>query len=148
MKIAVLCGGLSNERDVSISSGTGAARALRERGHQVVLMDLFLGYTRPFNDPDEVFTAQAELGSAAIGDTSPDLSKVRSLRPDPECIVGPNVLTICRAADIVFLALHGEEGENGKVQALLDLHGIPYTGSGFVGGAIAMNTALSTMLFR
>ena len=43
MKIAVLCGGLSNERDVSISTGTGAARALREKGHQVVLMDLFLG---------------------------------------------------------------------------------------------------------
>lgn len=148
MRIAVLCGGLSNERDVSISTGTGAARALRERGHQVVLMDLFLGYDRPFADPDEVFTSSEELGKAAIGDTSPDLAQVRAMRPDPECIVGPNVLTICRAADIVFLALHGEEGENGKVQALLDLHGIPYTGSGYLGSAIAMNKALSKMLFR
>ena len=148
MKIAVLCGGLSNERDVSVSTGTGAARALRANGHQVVLMDLFLGYDRPFADPDEVFTAEGELASAAIGDMSPDLDAVRAMRPDPECIVGPNVLTICRAADIVFLALHGEEGENGKVQALLDLHGIPYTGSGYLGSAIAMNKGLSKMLFR
>lgn len=148
MKIAVLCGGLSNERDVSISTGTGAARALRERGHQVVLMDLFLGCQKAFDDPEELFSAREELGSAAIGDTSPDLAEVRAMRPDPECIVGPNVLTVCRAADIVFLALHGEEGENGKVQALLDLHGIPYTGSGYLGSAIAMNKALSKMLFR
>ena len=148
MKIAVLCGGLSNERDVSISTGTGAARALREKGHQVVLMDLFLGYTQPFDDPAEVFAANTLLGSAAIGDISPDLSAVRAMRPDPECIVGPNVLTICRAADIVFLALHGEEGENGKVQALLDLNGIPYTGAGYLGSAIAMNKGLSKMLFR
>ena len=148
MKIAVLCGGLSNERDVSISTGTGAARALRANGHQVVLMDLFLGWSRPFADPAEVFTSSEELGSAAIGDTSPDLAQVRAMRPDPECIVGPNVLAICRAADIVFLAMHGEEGENGKVQALLDLHGIPYTGSGYLGSAIAMNKSLSKMLFR
>ena len=73
MKIAVLCGGLSNERDVSISTGTGAARALRALGHQVVLMDLFLGYPRPFADASEVFTVREELGSAAIGDHSPDL---------------------------------------------------------------------------
>ena len=148
MKIAVLCGGLSNERDVSISTGTGAARALRERGHQVVLMDLFLGYDRPFSDPEAVFAAGEAFGSAAIGDISPDIDAVRAMRPDPECIVGPNVLTICRAADIVFLALHGEEGENGKVQALLDLNGIPYTGSGYLGSAIAMNKGLSKMLFR
>ena len=148
MRIAVLCGGLSNERDVSISTGTGAARALRQNGHAVVLMDLFLGYDRPFADPGEVFTSTEELGNAVIGDASPDLAQVRAMRPDPECIVGPNVLTICRAADIVFLALHGEEGENGKVQALLDLHGIPYTGSGYLGSAIAMNKALSKMLFR
>ncbi len=148
MKIAVLCGGLSNERDVSISTGTGAARALRERGHQVVLMDLFLGYDRPFSDPDEAFSAQQDFGSAAIGDLSPDLNAVRAMRPDPECLIGPNVLTICSAADVVFLALHGEEGENGKVQALLDLHGIPYTGSGYLGSALAMNKGLSKLLFR
>ena len=92
MKIAVLCGGLSNERDVSISTGTGAARALREKGHRVVLLDLFLGYDRPLDDPEEVFAADGELGSAVIGDMSPDLASVRAMRPDPECIVGPNVL--------------------------------------------------------
>ena len=148
MKIAVLCGGLSNERDVSISTGTGAARALLANGHRVVLMDLFLGYDKPFADPEEVFSAEVTLASAAIGDASPDLAAVRAMRPDPDCIVGPNVLPICRAADIVFLALHGEEGENGKVQALLDLNGIPYTGSGYLGSAIAMNKGLSKLLFR
>ena len=148
LKIAVLCGGLSNERDVSISTGTGAARALRACGHSVVLMDLFLGYDRPFSDPAEVFSGDAELGSAAIGSSSPDLDAVRAMRPDPECIVGPNVLTICRAADVVFLALHGEEGENGKVQALLDMYGVPYTGSGYLGSALAMNKGLSKLLFR
>ncbi len=148
MKIAVLCGGLSNERDVSISTGVGAARALRSAGHQVVLMDLYLGYDKPFSDPKEVFSAQTEFISASIGSTSPDLNAVRAMRPDSECIVGPNVLTICRAADIVFLALHGEAGENGKVQALLDLNGIPYTGSGYLGSAIAMNKGLSKALFR
>ena len=61
MKIAVLCGGVSNERDVSVSTGTGAARALREKGHQVVLMDLFLGYDRPFADPAEVFAARQDF---------------------------------------------------------------------------------------
>lgn len=148
MKIAVLCGGLSNERDVSISTGTGAARALREKGHQVALIDLFLGWDRPFADPAEVFTAQEEPGSAVIGDFSPDLDRVRAMRDDPDCLIGPNVLTICRAADIVFLALHGEAGENGKLQALLDLYGIPYTGAGYLGSAIAMNKGLSKMLFR
>ncbi len=148
MRIAVLCGGLSNERDVSISTGTGAARALRENGHQVALLDLYLGWDRPFSDPAEAFSDDAALGSAVIGDASPDLDEVRAMRPDPECIVGPNVLEICRAADVVFLALHGEAGENGKVQALLDLNGIPYTGSGYLGSAIAMNKGLSKMLFR
>ncbi len=148
MKIAVLCGGLSNERDVSISTGTGAARALRAGGHRVALIDLFLGYDRPLDDPDEVFTADSRTEDVTIGDTSPDLNAVRAMRPDPACVVGPNVLTICRAADVVFLALHGEEGENGKVQALLDLNGIPYTGSGYLGSAIAMNKGLSKTLFR
>ena len=148
MKIVVLCGGLSHERDVSISSGTGVARALRERGHKVVLLDLFLGYDGCMDIPDAVFFDGADLGPAAIGELSPDLEQVRAMRCDPECILGPNVLTLCRMADMVFLALHGEEGENGKVQAALDLHGIRYTGSGYLGSAIAMNKGLTKMVLR
>ena len=148
MKILVLCGGLSNERDVSFSTGTGAASALRELGHQVVLLDLFLGYPGDLEDPDALFSMGAELASVSIGEASPDLEQVRAMRPDPECIVGPNVLALSKAADIVFLALHGEEGENGKVQAMLDLHGIKYTGSGYLGSAIAMNKGLTKTILR
>ena len=148
MKIAVVCGGLSNERDVSISTGTGAARALSANGHQVVLIDLYLGYTAPFGDPDEVFARGSDLGDAGVGEFSPDLEQIRALRPDSEVRVGPNVLKLCRAADVVFLALHGEEGENGKMQALLDMFGVKYTGSGYLGSALAMNKELSKLLFR
>ena len=148
MNILVLCGGLSNERDVSFSTGTGAARALRERGHNVVLMDLFLGYPGELADPSVLFTSETALDTVSIGENSPDLDAVRAMRPDPECIVGPNVLAVSKAADIVFLALHGEEGENGKLQAMLDLHGIRYTGSGYLGSAIAMNKGLTKMVLH
>ena len=148
MKIVVLCGGLSNERDVSISTGTGATRALRENGHEVVLVDLYLGLTEPVTDPDAIFRAGTALSAAAIGETSPDLDAVRAMRPDPDCRIGPGVLALCRAADMVFLALHGEEGENGKLQATLDLHGVRYTGSGYLGSALAMNKGLTKTLLR
>lgn len=148
MKIVVLCGGLSNERDVSISTGTGVYRALKERGHKAILLDLFLGYDQAFESAEEVFERGADLGSAKIGEASPDLQQVRAMRADADCIIGPNVLTLCKAADIVFLALHGEEGENGKLQATLDLHGIKYTGSGYLGSAIAMNKGLSKTMFH
>lgn len=143
MNIVVLCGGLSSERDVSISTGTGAARALRQRGHKVVLLDLFLGYDGCFNDPLEVFTSDAENVQVSIAEAAPDLEAVRAMRDFDPCRIGPHVLELCRAADIVFLALHGEEGENGKLQATLDLHGVKYTGSGYLGSAIAMNKSLT-----
>ena len=148
MNIVVLCGGLSNERDVSLSTGTGAANALCALGHNAVLIDLYLGYTEPFDDPAEVFARAAELGGRKIGESSPDLDAVRAMRPDADCLIGPNVLTLCRAADFVFLALHGEEGENGKLQATLDVHGVRYTGSGYLGSAIAMNKGLTKALLR
>ncbi len=143
MNIVVLCGGLSSERDVSISTGTGAARALKERGHNVVLVDLYLGYTESFASPLEVFARAGETADVSISEFAPDLDAVRAMRADSDCRIGPNVLALAKAADIVFLALHGEEGENGKLQATLDLHGIKYTGSGYLGSAIAMNKSLT-----
>ena len=149
LKIAVLCGGLSPEREVSISSGTGVAAALAARGHRVALADLFLGLPGPLGDPEERFRSEAVAAAGQIGTLSPDLAAVRALRPDAGgAIVGPNVPELCRAADIVFLALHGADGENGKVQALLDLYGIRYTGSGCLGSAVAMDKAVSKALFR
>lgn len=142
MKIAVLCGGLSHERDVSISSGTGIARALRERGHHVALVDLFLGCTESPDTVEEAFTARGQNEEFSVSEAAPDMEAVRAMRPGRE-LIGPNVLEICRHADIVFLALHGEEGENGKLQALLDLYGVRYTGSGCLGSVLAMNKSLT-----
>ncbi len=141
MNIVVLCGGLSNERDVSISSGTGVARALREKGHKAVLIDLYLGYTEPFASPAEVFERGGNISDFSVAEAAPDLDKVRAM--GGAHAIGPNVLKICEYADITFLALHGEEGENGKLQATLDLHGIKYTGSGYLGSALAMNKSLT-----
>lgn len=140
MNIVVLCGGLSNERDVSISSGTGVARALREKGHKALLVDLYLGYTEPFDDPAEVFERCGSIADFSVKEAAPDLDAVRAMGGG--CAIGPNVLRLCEAADMSFLALHGEEGENGKLQATLDLHGIRYTGSGYLGSALAMNKSL------
>ena len=147
MYIAVICGGLSAERDVSISSGTGAARALRARGHKVALVDLFLGNPSAVNDPRSVFTSDAGDSVYSVRETEPDLDEIRAQRGG-KGLIGPGVIEICRAADIAFLALHGAEGENGKLQACLDLYGVPYTGSGYLGSALAMDKELSKILFR
>ena len=145
MKIAVLCGGLSNERDVSISSGTCIARALRERGHAVALIDLFLGCESESEGKDGVdglFTSEERDGAFSVAEAAPDLAQVRAMRPG-QGLIGPGVMEACSAADIVFLALHGDEGENGKLQAVLDVHGVRYTGSGYLGSALAMDKSLT-----
>lgn len=147
MKIAVVCGGLSNERDVSLSGGVGIARALRGLGHRVALVDLFLGRTGDGEDADGAFTLEDDAGSFAVGENAPDLEAVRAMRPG-QGLVGPGVLEICKAADIAFLALHGDEGENGKLQAYFDINGVRYTGSGYLGSALAMDKALTKALLR
>ena len=147
MKIAVICGGMSQERDVSISTGTKAALALRERGHSVALVDLFFGNPNAIEDPDSAFSAVATQDSYSVGTAEPDLAAVRTQRGG-EGVLGPGVIEICRAADIAFLALHGAEGENGKLQACLDLYGVPYTGSGYLGSALAMNKEMTKIMFR
>lgn len=146
MKIAVICGGLSNERDVSITSGSCVARALRERGHEVVLVDLFLGYNGEFENVNELFKAEQDGFSYSVSEEAPDLNKL--LDESNGIRIGTNVIDICKAADICFLALHGEEGENGKLQATLDMYGIKYTGSGYIGSALAMNKELSKIQFK
>ena len=147
MKIAVVCGGMSRERDVSISTGTCVARALRERGHMVALVDLFLGDPQGTEDPMSVFSTEAKNDIFSVGESAPDLEAVRRKRDGNE-LLGPGVIEICRAADITFLALHGAEGENGKLQACLDLYGIKYTGSGYLGSALAMNKELTKIQFQ
>ncbi len=145
MKICVLCGGRSNERDVSLSTGTMVARALRTSGHQVVLMDVCEGMELSDCTPSELYSLQLPIEERTISDKSPDVSRFFGRK---EGYFGKNVLEICREADIVFNALHGDEGENGKLQAAFDLLGIRYTGSGMEGCILAMNKNLSKQLFR
>ena len=150
MKIVVLAGGLSTERDVSFKTGEMVTKALRENGHQVILLDVFMGYSDKEEDLTGIFD-RAEAVSvkvAAIPETAPDLEKVKAQRKDQsDNFFGPNVIELCRMADFVFMALHGENGENGKIQAAFDLFGIRYTGTGYLGSALAMNKGMAKQLF-
>lgn len=147
MNIVVLAGGISPERDVSFSSGTQVYYALKKKGHQVILIDVYLGYPE---DCQNIFSLEkdwaAEIGS--ISEQNPDLEAVKAMRKDDKkSFFGPNVLDICNQADLVFLALHGENGENGKIQATFDLLGIPYTGTDYVSSAICMDKGLTKEVF-
>ncbi len=147
MNIVVLCGGLSAERDVSITSGTMVTAALRRRGHKAVLVDLFFGYPGQYADPSEIFEYEYNNAVAAVAEKAPDIEAVKASRAQTDdSRMGDNILEVCKAADIVFLALHGEDGEDGKVQAAFDLAGIKYTGSGHLGSAVAMNKAVAKQL--
>lgn len=150
MNIVVLCGGLSPERDVSIVSGGQIAKALKENGHSVILLDVFMGYGEEEQDVSDIFAHADEitLSGDGIGQEAPDLDAVRAMRKgSAEGFFGPNVLAICQSADIVFMGLHGEDGENGKVQAAFDLFGIRYTGSSSLSSAVSMNKGYTKRIF-
>lgn len=144
MNILVLAGGLSPERDVSLSSGSKIASALIERGHRVAMVDVYmdLGELPRFSDEP--------IPPCSAAETEPDLDALRAeriaLRGGEEGsgeLIGRGVVDACRAADVVFLALHGGMGENGQLQALLDCYGIVYTGSPYAGCAVAMDKDIS-----
>ena len=140
MKIAVLCGGRSPERDVSISTGTMVASALRKNGHLVALVDSAEDHTEPASG---YFTCEdIGLASASISDTAPKID-YDPLQVD---FFGKGVLDICREADIVFNAMHGAAGEDGTLQATFDLMGIKYTGSSAKGCMLAMDKLLTKQL--
>lgn len=148
MKIVVLAGGISTERDVSLSSGAMIYRALKNRGHQAILLDVWLGYE---GDTEGIFLRQTDWAAqvGAIGEEKPDLEAVKAQRKDGgKRFFGPNVLELCEQSDCVFLALHGANGEDGKIQAVLELLGIPYTGTDFVSSAMAMDKGISKDIFR
>ncbi len=149
MKIVVLAGGLSTERDVSLSTGSMVSRALRQKGHRVLLLDVFMGYGKAGDPLTDIFeTVPDTIRVSGVPETAPDLEKIRAMREDTsDCLFGPNVIELCRMADIVFLALHGENGEDGRIQAAFDLFGIRYTGSNYLSSAIAMNKRLSKRFF-
>ena len=144
MRVVVLAGGISTERDVSIVSGTLVCKTLREKGHQAILLDVFFGNEKI--DKDNIFTEDYNV-DANIEYIKSFNDKMDSTIAGRLDFFGPNVIDVCQLADIVFLALHGEQGENGKVQAAFDLHGIKYTGSGYLSSALAMDKGLTKKLF-
>lgn len=148
MNIVVLCGGLSTERNISFLSGTKICQALRNKGHNAVLVDLFMGLENEPEDirknPEKLFSDLPRLKAVSFDGTTPDLKAVRAARKlDSPSIFGEGVLDLCSKSDIVFIALHGMNGEDGRVQAAFDLMGIPYTGSGYLGAAMGMDKIIT-----
>lgn len=151
MRIIVLAGGLSPERDVSLTSGAGICKTLRERGHEAFLLDVFFGLPYDSERLEEVFQlpgAGLEIAEG-IKTTAPDLEALRASRPDQsDCYFGPNVIELCRMADITFIALHGSDGENGKIQATFDILGLKYTGPNSLGCSLSMNKLVAKQIFK
>ncbi|MCR5269092.1 MAG: D-alanine--D-alanine ligase [Lachnospiraceae bacterium] len=148
MRIVVLAGGISTERDVSLMSGSRIYKALKENGHEAILLDVFLGYD---GDPDHIFDLNVDWAEkvAPVREEEPDISEVIKSRKDQSnMLFGPNVIRICKDADIVFMALHGDCGENGKIQATFDLFDIKYTGTDSLSSALAMDKFLTKQMFR
>jgi len=142
-RIGVLMGGESQEREVSRVTGNAVAKALAERGWEVTLLDTREG-PRPFLPGAEA----PRIGSAPPGpEDAPGAAAERGLVP-----AGPH--SISRFAksladvDVVFIALHGGWGEDGTIQALFEMLGIPYTGSGVLGSALAMDKDRAKRVMR
>ena len=214
MNIVVLAGGLSPERDVSLSSGCMVANALIANGHRVLLADVYMGlpgvytfndayekykkdvyeYRVPETEPDlaavmrsratrmstlnstgAVADAEAEAGAGvdtgadtgavagavngadAVGgtgvgagaDTSASAGSAAGAAPSVSAgLIGECILPVCADADMTFIGLHGDIGENGRLQAVFDIYGVKYTGSGYEGSLIAMDKPLAKGLMR
>ena len=139
MKITVLMGGTSSERNVSLASGIRIVQALRSRGHDVIPMDPARGVISA--------SEERELSTGRVGTEPPSLE---SLAKFAEGTFLPNLTGMkeITEADVAFLALHGGQGEDGTIQALLDMAHVKYTGSGLLASALAMDKDLSKKLFR
>jgi D-alanine-D-alanine ligase len=139
MKVAVLTGGTSSERDVALASGLQVAHALRVRRHTVNIVDLAAGFVPPEHED--------ALLPTGVGREPPPLERLRELERG---MLGSGLgeLPVFRNADVIFLALHGGRGEDGTVQAILDVIGVPYTGSGHLASALAMDKDLAKRILR
>src|ERR1700720_1958222 len=139
MKITVLMGGTSSERNVSLASGIRIVQALRGRGHEVIALDPARGVLSASEERD--------LSTGRVGTAPPSLEALSKVA---EGSFLPNLTSMkeIRDADVAFLALHGGQGEDGTIQALLDMAHVKYTGSGHLASALAMDKDLSKRLFR
>jgi D-alanine-D-alanine ligase len=139
MRIAILTGGSSEERDVALASSVQIVAALRSRGHAVTVIDTVSGVVEG--------AAEAELLGTRVGATHPSTRELVD-RERAFLFQGLGSLREISEADVVFLGLHGGRGEDGTIQTLLETLGVPYTGSGPLGSALAMDKDVSKRLFR
>ncbi len=138
MKIAVLLGGTSAERDVSLVTGAEIARALRANGHDVRAIDCAYG--------DRVIE-NLDLDEEAIIRTTPSDFEKKRAQLDKNLFRTIQYL-IDEKFEVVYIALHGGYGENGQLQAMLEVAGIPFTGSGSLASALGMDKHFSKVLFE
>ncbi len=139
MKVAVLTGGTSAERDVALASGLQIAAALRSLHHSVDVVDLASGFVPPEHE--------TALLPGGVGREPPPLERLKELERGM-LSAGLGEVPAIREADVVFIALHGGQGEDGTVQAVLDVIGVPYTGSGRLASALAMDKDLAKRIVR
>ena len=134
MKIAVLLGGTSMERDVSVASGTQVISALRSVGHEVIVVE----------SPRGVLAAEEERELLACGINA---EPPRNMGDTEDWLpILANKLQMAEV-DLVFLALHGGWGEDGTIQAVFEKVGLPYTGSNKLGSRLAMDKNMAKKIF-
>ena len=139
MRVTVITGGATAERTVAFAGAAQVVAALRSRGHDVYVVDLAGGL---LSDADE-----ARLLVRVSG---PPAAPTLELRQQERRMLSEELaaLPVVRGADVVFPVVHGGPGEGGILQALLDVIGVPYTGSGPLASALAVDKDLSKRLFR
>ncbi len=130
MKVALLMGGRSSEREISLRTGRGIAQALRNLGHEVLAVDAANGRLLPAGEEETAALPAAAVSRLPASSTSA-IAQAEAINQ----------------AEVVLIALHGGAGEDGTIQALLELAGKPYTGSGVLASALAMNKAVAKRLF-
>ncbi|HEU4648206.1 MAG TPA: D-alanine--D-alanine ligase [Gemmatimonadales bacterium] len=138
MRVTVLTGGTSAERDVALASAVQVVSALRACGHEVAVVDTARGY---------IPQAEEHTLRGTVGITPPAIEELHALERGL-LMSGLGNIPVVRSADVLFLALHGGRGEDGTLQTLLEMVGVPYTGSGRLGSAMAMDKDVSKRLFR
>ncbi len=147
MKVVVLLGGESEEREVSLASGCNVADALRQSGHDVVALDSVGG---ALTRADEAKILAEGVGSLPPGEIGGEASVSAAASAPSRASVGSGLSKHEEivSAEVVFPALHGGMGEDGTLQALLDLGGVAYAGSGMLGCALAMDKDVTKRILR
>ena len=139
MNIALIVGGLSSEREVSLASGRGILKALREKGHNVKVID-------PIYGEEEI--SEDIIFQKLITKEYPSLESLEKLKKES----ARNVLSCINSKqfddiDIAFLGLHGKYAEDGKIQTIFEMRGIKYTGTDVFSSAIALDKDYSKIIF-